>query len=225
MIQEAFVDLDRLSKMASDLQALATEILERRKEKGDDEKEETTVDTFLFNELMSIGLIGDLSRERTGKRFVLELSRQVGGFLVDEVDSNQGVLSLTQAYRLFNRARFADPVLPDEFLAAIGQFENLDMPLELQVYYPDVKVLVSKGSKNEKLRSEIISFVLDQDIDTDKRTSVSCGVSSVKVSTALRIPIAVAKYYLSDAESTGILCRDEGPEGLVFHKNLFHTYQ
>lgn len=49
------------------------------------------------------------------------------------------------------------------------------------------------------------------------------ALSATQVSSSLGVPIAIAVQHLLTAESRGVLCRDDGPEGLRFFRNLFAT--
>jgi ESCRT-II complex subunit VPS36 len=39
--------------------------------------------------------------------------------------------------------------------------------------------------------------------------------------TALQMPLALAQSYLLLAEERGVLCRDDGPRGILFFPNFF----
>ena len=47
------------------------------------------------------------------------------------------------------------------------------------------------------------------------------GITRTDVALALEVPVAVAAEHLRMAEAQGVLCRDEGPEGLRFFRNFF----
>jgi ESCRT-II complex subunit VPS36 len=47
------------------------------------------------------------------------------------------------------------------------------------------------------------------------------GLSATDVSAALLLPLTLAKEALLVAEASGVLCRDDGPEGLRFFRNFF----
>jgi ESCRT-II complex subunit VPS36 len=51
------------------------------------------------------------------------------------------------------------------------------------------------------------------------------ALSAADVSAALLLPLTLAKEALLVAESSGVLCRDDGPEGLRFFRNLFREAQ
>lgn len=47
------------------------------------------------------------------------------------------------------------------------------------------------------------------------------ALSAADVSAALVLPMTLAKEALLVAEASGVLCRDDGPEGLRFFRNFF----
>ena len=46
-------------------------------------------------------------------------------------------------------------------------------------------------------------------------------LTSSDVAAALSIPVAIANEHLLAAEAKGVLCRDDGPEGVRFYRNFF----
>lgn len=51
------------------------------------------------------------------------------------------------------------------------------------------------------------------------------ALSAADVSGALALPLTLAKEALLVAEASGVLCRDDGPEGLRFFRNFFREAQ
>ncbi len=47
------------------------------------------------------------------------------------------------------------------------------------------------------------------------------ALSATDVAQALQVPLAIAQEHLLLAEGAGVLCRDDGPEGLRFFRNFF----
>jgi ESCRT-II complex subunit VPS36 len=50
-------------------------------------------------------------------------------------------------------------------------------------------------------------------------------LSATDVSAALSLPLTLAREALLVAESRGVVCRDDGPEGLRFFRNFFAEAQ
>ena len=47
------------------------------------------------------------------------------------------------------------------------------------------------------------------------------GIGASDAAKGIGVPLTLAKEYLLLAENSGVLCRDQGPEGLVFYENFF----
>lgn len=47
------------------------------------------------------------------------------------------------------------------------------------------------------------------------------GLTPSDAAAALQVPLAIAVQHLRTAESAGVLCRDEGPEGIKWYRNFF----
>ena len=47
------------------------------------------------------------------------------------------------------------------------------------------------------------------------------AVTASDVASALTVPLAIASEHLLTAEIRGVLCRDDGPEGIRFFRNFF----
>ena len=46
-------------------------------------------------------------------------------------------------------------------------------------------------------------------------------LSAHSAAAALHVPLAIAQAHLATAEAAGMLCRDDGPEGLRYFRNFF----
>jgi ESCRT-II complex subunit VPS36 len=53
------------------------------------------------------------------------------------------------------------------------------------------------------------------------REGLGRPLTSSDVGAALGVPLAIASEHLLAAEALGVLCRDDGPEGLRFFRNFF----
>ena len=52
-------------------------------------------------------------------------------------------------------------------------------------------------------------------------SGLGSSLTSSDVAAALHVPLAIASEHLLAAEGCGALCRDDGPEGLRFYRNVF----
>jgi ESCRT-II complex subunit VPS36 len=100
-------------------------------------------------------------------------------------------------------------------------FDDLSIPIKLHCYQSGVKVLLLTGHQGDAIRSKVIDFIMQKSESNDTRY---VGISRTNLATHLGMSVAVAGYYLEDAEAQGILCRDDSPIGLFFYKNLFPVF-
>lgn len=215
-------DIGTLNDQKEEMLRLAGKILSWKR-KGADSSSTAWIDSKLSDEIQEIGAVGNISKASAGKEYLPELSSQIGHFLLDKLADNYGVMSLPEAYRLFNRARFAHPISPTDFIDAVSMWQKLRLPLQLHSYPTGVKIILLTGELIKEITNKIISLVVCiTDEDEDGKQYV--GVSRTSIARNLSIPVTVVGYYLEEAESQGIICRDEGPEGLLFFKNEFSNF-
>ena len=55
----------------------------------------------------------------------------------------------------------------------------------------------------------------------DTQDGLGSALTATDVANALTVPLAIASEHLLTAEGRGVLCRDDGPEGLRFFRNFF----
>lgn len=55
----------------------------------------------------------------------------------------------------------------------------------------------------------------------DLAATLGPALTRLEVAVALGVSVAIAGEHLRTAEARGVLCRDEGPRGLVYYRNFF----
>lgn len=65
---------------------------------------------------------------------------------------------------------------------------------------------------------------ISQLVEDGRKEVVGLGkpITASDIATALGAPISLAQEHLATAEGMGILCRDDGPEGLRYFGNFFN---
>lgn len=58
-------------------------------------------------------------------------------------------------------------------------------------------------------------------VSADEGPAPMTALTASDVASALMIPLPIASEHLLTAENRGVLCRDDGPEGLRFFHNFF----
>ena len=240
ILGEAFSDLDQLMAKAGEMVKLAEAFRVRASRATGAGDEEAQMDDALAAELADLGIASSITRESCGRLYYVELARQLAAVMEKSVAESGGVLPLPEVYRRFCRARFTDLVSPDDVLQAVRKLPEIGANLKLKEYPSGVKALVLSGSDEDSIIRKLVDLATreigaveghveaEKNIENDKESEVKVwiktlgvGVTTTEAANVLHVPVPVASQHLSAAEASGLLCRDDGPEGLRFYKNFF----
>lgn len=247
VIGSAFEDLEALMASAKEIVALA-ETFARQVNKG---KGGSTSESALLAESASqLGLITtkDIVGSSSGESLYLsELARTLAEFLSDDARGvlrrAGGIISLVDLWAMFNRARGGvELVSPADFDKAANLWEKLGLPVRLRTFKSGVKVVQGSDRTDEHTIRALLSWLRDlHDIPPDDlsegglglslgRQEVTWdwrqfgrGVTARDVAERFGWSIGVAEEELEMAEERGVLCREEGIEGLRFWENFIDT--
>jgi len=210
------------------------------------------MDEILAKELADLGIASPVTRETAGKLYFQELSRQLAAFIKEPVAAAGGVLPLPEVYRQFCRARFIDLVSPDDLLQAVKFFPDVGASLRLREFPSGVKAVQLAGMDERATCKRVAELAANgiaprpgqvhetlvataepmfEGSETEEGEqlkpwvkAIGPGISRADVAEALNFPLAVAGEYLTEAEAQGLLCRDDGPEGVTrYYINFFLT--
>ncbi|KAJ9531624.1 hypothetical protein QJQ45_021778 [Haematococcus lacustris] len=226
-------DLQALMSLAADLVQLAERFRGVSRAQGGPVGSEADelVDEDTQAQLIALGITSPVTRESAGARYHLELSRQLADFLLAGPLKRAGdLLPLPDVYCLFNRARGTELVSPDDLLAAVKLFGQARLPLSLRTF-PSGFIAVQGAAHSDDAVCATLGRMAQPvklapgDGDTSAVPSLHATLgpplTAVDVARELGCATAVAREHLVLAEARGILCRDEGPEGLRFFRNFF----
>lgn len=140
-----------------------------------------------------------------------------------------GMLALPDVYCMFNRARGTELVSPDDLLLAAQLFERTGTRLRLRTFPSGVLVVQSASHSDGAVCAKIGELAARTPASSDAAAGVAASVGDAgpvaltasDVAAALSVPLAIAAEHLVTAEARGVLCRDDGPEGLRFYRNFF----
>jgi ESCRT-II complex subunit VPS36 len=204
-LSEAFSDLNSLMDMARDMVDLAEKFSEKiKKQQTTDSKEQDELDDVLTG----LGLSSVVTKKSAGNLFHQQLARQLAEFLPVHLAKSHGIMALTDAYCLYNRARGTDLISPDDMYRACSLFDKLNLPIVMKKFESGVIVIQSSDATDEKIAERIAQLV---------ESSAAMCVSAVDVAQIFKISVVLAQQQLTSAENTGILCRDESIEGVRFY--------
>ena len=210
-ITSAFKDLDALIEKAKDMVSLAEKFSKKLSEK---EVGVTDDETVAFKSyLLSMGIDNPVTKETygSGNRYHQELAKELFSFLKDPLDNEGGVMTVTDVYCRFNRARGMALVSPDDVASAIKLFSSLQLPMRVRKFQSGVLVVESLSQTEEQM------------IDATVQTIEEKGpLTSEELGRFLGITLALSKERLMISENAGKLCRDDSVEGLRFYLNEFN---
>ncbi|KAK8091105.1 ESCRT-II subunit protein VPS36 [Apiospora phragmitis] len=238
MIGTSFEDLEALMASAKEIVALAESFA--RQVNGGSDNATTEANALLAESASQLGLIttkdivGGGSGSASESLYLSELSRNLAEFLTDDargvLKKAGGIMSLVDLWAMFNRARGGvELVSPNDFEKAARLWEKLKLPVRLRTFKSGVMVAQSRDRTDEATVKALLSWLRDlHDIPPDSEVSwdwqeFGRGVTAQDVAERFSWSIAVAEEELEMAEERGVLCREEGIEGIKFWENYIDT--
>ena len=152
---------------------------------------------------------GIRNKKDTNHEYHEWLARQVVDFLVPRLPAMGGVISLTDVYCLFNRARGTNLISPEDLRAACDllQPNGLRLPISQKIFSTGIVVLQ-----------------LENCIPSSTTLIQLCPTTALQASHVLKVSPLLALEQLQDAEQAGWLCRDTALETIVFYPNRFSEW-
>ncbi|EGC29761.1 hypothetical protein DICPUDRAFT_42424 [Dictyostelium purpureum] len=221
LLTEAFSDLNALMEKAKDMVTLSEKLkitLDKKTNSATstgDTSEEEEFRSFL----MQMGIESPVTKKSAKSKYHIELSKQLSEWIINKnilkqstnsSNSNNGMITLSDLYCIFNRARGIELISPDDLYRACLLFESLDLPLRLRKFDSGVIVVQSKDENDQQVGKEILNIIKDHG-----------PISAFDLSKIQSISLNLAKEQLFNSEKIGILCRDETLQGILFHDNIF----
>ncbi|XP_046852234.1 vacuolar protein-sorting-associated protein 36-like isoform X2 [Xenia sp. Carnegie-2017] len=209
-INQAFKDLDALMEKAKEMVALADRFASKIEERKGTLTEDETI---LFKSyLLSVGISNPVTREThgSGTSYHKKLAKELEIFLSEQLKIEGGMMTLTDVYCRFNRARGMELVSPEDLLNASQLFQSLGLSLRLRSFSSGVFVIQSSSHSDD----EVIH-------DTREKLFSNSCLTADQLSKILGISVMLAKERLLFTEQVGMACRDDSVEGLKFYPNMF----
>lgn len=227
VIGTAFEDLEALMASAKEIVALA----ESFSRGGGSE-----ANALLAESASQLGLVTtkDIAGSSNESLYLSELSRNLAEFLTDDsraiLRKADGIISLVDLWAIFNRARGGvELVSPMDFEKAARLWEELKLPVRLRTFKSGVMVVQGKDRTDETTIKALLGWMHDlheippeQEVPWDWQ-EFGRGVTSLDAAERFGWSLGVAEEELEMAEERGVLCREEGIEGLKFWENFIDT--
>ena len=226
LARDATADLDSLMKRAKEMATIVQRYAYYAGERGEgdscSERSETTSEMGEVTEinaiLQSIGITSPVTKFSAGRLYHQQLARQLADYLHESNRLSRlgGMITLTDIYCVFNRARGTELVSPDDFLRSAEMIGTLGVGISL-IRFPSGVIMLRLDSLNEDSLCQSI-------LQLSKSTFLEIEEDGIQASLAaqhLNLSIVLAKEILLTAENRGILCRDDSISGLAFFPNKF----
>jgi ESCRT-II complex subunit VPS36 len=178
----------------------------------------------LVGMLENMGMASALSEKQSGSTYHKQLSRQLVDFLRYKGKLSQagGMMTLTDVYCLFNRARGTNMISPEDLLKAIELMKELNLGLSKRTFASGVVVLQDDAFDDESMAKRLTDLATES-IRPKQKLNSAGGITAMDASRSLKISALLANEHLLSAERMGNLCRDVTLEGVRFFPNLFMT--
>ena len=205
-LNSAFQDIDALMEKAKDMVGLA----ERIALKLTDKKTEGNETVELKSHLLSIGISNPVTRDThgTGTAYHASLGTELSRMLQTPLQEVGGVMSVSEVYCRYNRARGMELVSPEDVVNACKTLSPELHGMALKRFSSGV--LVVEGDHFQSIMDNLLNTIKENEF-----------CSAISLSNLMAIPLLLAKERLLAAEQHGILCRDETDEGIFFYENIF----
>ncbi|TYZ59771.1 hypothetical protein PybrP1_007654 [[Pythium] brassicae (nom. inval.)] len=221
----AFSDLKNLMDKARDMVALierykdtmkAAEAADDTDADADAGRQDEAADISKLSALMlDMGITSPVTRENAGSAYYQQLARQLAEFLGAHMPRNGGIMTLSDIYCMFNRARGVELVSPDDVYHAAMLQRKLQLGYHVRKFDGGLIVLQSDSHREDRVADRLLAMA----------TKASTGyITSSDVSIELHTSFPLAWEYLKVAEELGKLCRDDTFEGVNFYPNAFPDF-
>ena len=225
VLGSAFGDLEALMASAKDIVALA--------ERFAQESGTEASNPLLSESASAMGMVAtkDISGDSSNSLYINELARNLAEYVSDErrgiLRTNGGIVSLVDLWAMVNRARNGvELISPSDFHQATVAWERLSLPVRLRQFRSGLLVVQARESTDEKVLGQITAWLRSlqasppEEVTAWDWSAFGCGVTAQEAASRFGWSIGVATEELEMAEEKGVVCREEGIEGLKFWLNF-----
>lgn len=229
MTDQAFEgDAETLLKEAAQLVKVIQKYaatLEKEDCSGQEEKDATQLSSMLKN----MGVASALSRQNfrggggeADDDYTRTLARQLADFLRPKLRAAGGLMTLTDVYCIYNRARGTNLISPEDLLDAVECMkpDALDVGMSARTFPSGVRVIQDDCFDDTAIAIRLKELAIEQ-----LSINPTEGLTAMGAGRALQISVLLAHEQLLVSEKRGYICRDATVETLRFFPNLFEEHR
>ena len=181
----------------------------------------------LVGMLENMGMASALSAKQSGSgsAYHKQLARQLVDFLRhnDKLTKAGGMMTLTDVYCLFNRARGTNMISPEDLIKAIDLMKELNLGISKRSFASGVMVIQDDAFDDEIMAQKLAELASSSMDSSQSKNNIVGGITVMDVCRSLKTSALLANEQLLSAEQMGWLCRDYTIEGVRFFPNLFKS--
>jgi ESCRT-II complex subunit VPS36 len=175
----------------------------------------------LVSMLQDMGMTSALSKDDFRGRldsYYEELARQLADFIKPRLRRVGGIMTLTDAYCLFNRARASNLISPDDMRTAVDYCtDRMKLGIARHIFPSGLVVLQDDSVSDRQVATRLREWAAEA-------SRSSTGLNELEASKLLRTSPLLASEQLLTAERMGLLARDETVEMIRFFPNRFDEW-
>ncbi|KGO71007.1 Zinc finger, RanBP2-type [Penicillium italicum] len=234
VIGNAFEDLEALMASAKQIVALAETLARESGMTTNEGSPETSA--VLSESAAALGMVTtkDMLNSGSESLYLSELARDLAEYLTDDrkgiLQREGGIMSLIDLWAVFNRSRNGvELASPSDFQKAAELWEKLKLPVRLRRFKSGLLVVQRYDWSDEKTIEKLQAWMeeLRRVPPADPVPwDWSCfgrAVTAQEAAHRFKWSVGVAAEELEMAEDRGVLCREEGIEGLRFWRNYISS--
>jgi ESCRT-II complex subunit VPS36 len=217
LINNSFTGINTLRENAEKLISLAQQIRVKLNSKKNENNTNQILD---INKILSkIGFIDPVTREVSGSDYYYELANQINEFFYNYFEKNKEikVISLIDAYTIYNRARGTNTISPKDMRIAITYLtKKFNNKIFVKNFNNEIIVLHNKEYSTNNLISLIEKFMNENKQDYIDINDLS-KIINVK-------NIILEKILIDDLLRNGNLLLDENDLEIKYYLNTILNY-
>ncbi|RIA97448.1 EAP30/Vps36 family-domain-containing protein [Glomus cerebriforme] len=208
-LNQAFKDIESLKTITEEMVKLAQSINARlSKESVESQASADEISNFKTN-LFKLGI----TKDEAGATYHQELARELAEFLENVLNKEDGMMSLTDIYCIFNRARGVALISPNDLYKACSLFERLNLPFRLRKYESGLLVVHLLAHSDDQIAQRILECIQSKG-----------SLSAIELASIEQKSVVLVNEQLQMVEDKGLICRDESVEGIRYYDNLIINY-
>ena len=218
MISGSFNDIQSLRENAEAMISLAQQIRAKLSTSQANNSEKASQAAEINSVLSKIGFVDPVTKEVAGSDYYIKLAEQINLYFTDYFKKNPDikVITLIDAYCIYNRARGGNTISPKDMTQAINNFHKVAGQIQIKNFNKEMIVLHTNEFSNENLINLITNYMNENKQDYIDLNSLSkiINVKNVLLETIL----------IEDLLNNGLLLIDEFDLDVRYYLNKILNY-